>query len=76
MQRHLSYYFFSLTTDIYRVSQNPLVPAAKQGMGHAPGVRVHHDYFASGCLSIPFCSQLMATLKEGDLWQMWEFIHI
>ena len=33
-------------------------------------------FFASGCLSIPFCLQLMATLKKGDQRQMWEFIRV
>ena len=74
MQRHLSYYFFSLTTDIYRESQNPLVPAAKQGMGNEPGVRVHYFCFWLSINSLS--SQLMATLKKGDQWQMWEFIRI
>ena len=61
-----------------RVSQNPQVPAAQQGAdGQSPGVRVQlFIYFASGCLLIPFRLQLMATLKEGDQWQMWEFIPI
>ena len=31
-------------------------------------------FFASGCLSIIFRLQSMAILKEGDHWQMWEFI--
>ena len=59
-----------------RSSRNPRVPAAQQDMGNAPGVRVHYFFFASGCLSILFCLQLMATLKEGDRWQMWEFIRM
>ena len=65
-QRDLSYYFFSLTTDINRASKNPQVPT---------GVRVLF-FFASGCLSIPFGVQFlrMATLKEGNERQMWEFI--
>ena len=76
MQRHLSYYFFSLTTDINGVCQNPRVPAAERSMTiTAPGVRAH-CFFASGCLSIPFRLQSMATLEEGDQWQMWEFIRI
>ena len=77
MQRHLSYYYFSLTTDMNRVSQNPRVPTAQRDMvtGCAPGVRVHY-FFASGCLSIPFRLQVMATLEEGDQLQMWEFIRI
>ena len=75
MQRHLSYYSFSLTTDINRVYVNPRVPAARSQLfvRNVIGVRVHL-LFASGCLSIPFCLQSMATLKEGDQLQMWEFI--
>ena len=74
MQRHLLY---SLTTDMDHFSPNPRVPAAQQGMNSScdPGVRIH--YFSTPCcLSIPFRLQLMATLKEGDQWQMWEFIRI
>ena len=69
--------FFSLTTDIYRVSQNPLVPAApqKQGRYNDPGVRVHYILLLA-VLSIPFRLQSMATLEEGNEWQMWEFIRI
>ena len=70
------YYFSSLTADMNRVSQNPQVPAAQRGAdGQSPGVRVLF-FFASGCLSNPFRLQVMATLKEGDPWQMWEFIRI
>ena len=75
---HFSYYFFSLTTDLNRASQNPRVPVSALGKDdNNPGVRVHY-LFTSGCLSILFHLewQLMATLKEGDLWQMWEFIRI
>ena len=40
---HLSYYSFSLTTDISRVSQSPLVPALLESnrKSDVPGVRVH-----------------------------------
>ena len=47
MQYHLSHYFSSLTTDMNRDSQNPLVPEAhggklKSGQSvYVPGVRVH-----------------------------------
>ena len=71
-------FFFSLTTDINRVSPNPLVPAAeqqKQRPYNSPGVRIH-NFFASGCKSIPFRLQTMATLSEGDHWQTWEFIRV
>ena len=78
IQRHI-YYFFSLTTDVNRSSQNPRVPAAQSSVtGCIPGVRVHY-IFASGCLfklQIPFRLQLMATLNEGDKRQMWEFIRV
>ena len=35
--------YFSLTTDMSRVSQNLRVPAAQEShlIGHSPGVRVH-----------------------------------
>ena len=33
-------------------------------------------FLISGFLSIPFRLQGMATLKEGNQWQMWEFIRI
>ena len=70
-------FLFSLTTDINRVSQNPLVPALlqKPNRRNDPGVRVDF-FFASGCLSITFRLQTMATLKEGDQRQMWEFIRV
>ena len=75
MQYHLSYYFFSLTTDMNCSGQNPQVPAVKiYKSNYEPGVRVHFFFF---WLSVnPFCLQSMATLKEGDQSQMWEFIPI
>ena len=60
-----------------RIPQNPRVPTAQPSRHDnetVPGVRPL--FFASGCLSIPFRLQSMATLKEGDQWQMWEFIRI
>ena len=76
MQRHLSYYVFSLTTIINLVSQNARVTAAAPQTGDfIRGMRVYY-YFASGCLSIPFRPQSVATLKKGDQWQIWEFIRI
>ena len=54
---HLSYCFFSLTTDTNRVSQNPLVPAAPQKLNNNfndPGVGV--DLFLLLVVSIPFIS--------------------
>ena len=77
IQRHI-YYFFSLTTDVNRSSQNPRVPAAQSRVNDCiPGVRVHY-IFASGCLFklIHFRLQSMATLNEGDQYQMWEFIRV
>ena len=65
---------FSLTTNMDRVSQNPRVPAAHPDRHYtAPGVRVHYFLLLVVC---QFSFQLMATLKEGDKWQMWEFIRI
>ena len=60
-----------------RDSQNPRVPASQPGRDESddlniPGVRVHL-FFAFGPLLISFRLQLMATLKEGDQCQMWEF---
>ena len=80
MQRHLSYYIFSLTMDMNPVSRNPRVRAAQPFSGgsgslNAPEVRVYY-FYTSSCLPIPFCLQSMATLIEGDHWQMWEFIRI
>ena len=72
---HLSYYSFSLTTDILRVSKNPQVPAVQRVDYLGYGVRVH------SIIRLAFCQfslrhQTMATLKEGDRLQMWEFIRI
>ena len=80
MQRHLPYYFSSLTTDMNRFSENPrvlTVPQKGMPIDLETGVRIH-CFFASSCLSIPFRlqSRLMATLKEGDPWQIWEFIPV
>ena len=68
--------FFSLTTDpdMNRNSQNPQVPVARS-TSIIPGVRVIF-FITSGCLSISFRLQEMTTLKEGDQWQMWEFIPV
>ena len=40
-KHHLSYYFFSLTTDMNRFCQNPRVPAAQRVDYGGSGVRVH-----------------------------------
>ena len=55
LERHLSYYFFSLTTNINCDSQNARVPVAQRDIcdQSAPGVRIHF-FFTPGCLSIPF----------------------
>ena len=45
MQHHLSFYFFSLTTDMNSLSQNTRVPAAHEGNTHDPGVGVHFFCF-------------------------------
>ena len=78
MQSHLSYCFYSLTTDINPASQNPRVLSSQPGRNQSDalnvsGVRVYY-YFSSGCLSIRFHLQLMATLKVGDKLQMWAFM--
>ena len=52
MQRHFLYYFFSLTTDINRVSQNPRVPVSALGKDdNKPGVRVHYFLLLAVCQS-------------------------
>ena len=60
MQRHLSYNFFSLTTDINSVSQNPLVPVAAQVPAtmyyNEPGVRVDYICLPAIC-QFPFVSR-------------------
>ena len=61
MQRHLSYYFCSLTTDMNRVtvSQNPPVPTARPSRHDSVegwrGVRVHYFLLLAVCQS-PFVS--------------------
>jgi hypothetical protein len=78
MQRHFSYYFFSLTSDKSRLPQVATMQPNRdrsQPPNSVHGVRVCF-IFASGCLSIPFHLQSLATLEEGNEWQMWEFIRI
>ena len=79
MQHQLSHYFSSLTTDKNHDCQNPRAPVTSKGnlkdFFDFPGVRVHF-FFAVFYFSIPFRLQSMATLKESDFKQMWEFIHI
>jgi hypothetical protein len=61
------------------LSKNPRVPAAQPAVvdnWSVPGVRVHYYFLLLVFLSIPFRLQSMAPLKEGDQWQMWEFIRI
>ena len=45
----LSYYFFSLTTDMNLASRNPRVPAAQPNMVNTPGVRVHYYLLLAVC---------------------------
>ena len=59
-----------------RVSENPRVPMVEQREANLGGPGVCPLFFISGFLSISFRLQGMATLKEGDQWQMWEFIRI
>ena len=69
--------FFSITTVTEGSrAQNPRVVTVQDSKGnHILGVRVHY-FFTSGYLTISFRLQSMATLKEGDHWQMWEFIPV
>ena len=67
-------FFFSLTTDVNRVSLNPKVPVAL-GIRGDYGVRVHYLLLQAFC-QFSLRRQTMATLKEGDQLQMWEFIRI
>ena len=67
--------FFSLTTYTNPYHPNPRVPAVQNGKGGVYGVRVHF-FLAFGYLSIPFRLQSVDELKEGDQWQMWEFIRV
>ena len=53
---------------------NPQVPVALGKRGDY-GVRVHYFLLPAFCQFSIRC-QTMATLKEGDQLQMWEFIRI
>ena len=67
--------FFSLTTDVNGVSQNPRVLSNPPDcVYNIKVVRVPFSF----CfwLSISFRLQSMDILKEGDHWQMWELIRI
>ena len=75
MQPHWSYYFFSLTTDVNRIYQNPVVPTVTQNWYNNIKVRAHFVLHPAVC-QFPIRLQSMVTLKEGDQWQMWEFIPI
>ena len=75
MQRICHTIFFSLTTDMNPIFQNPRVPAARPGIYKVPGVRVHFFLAAKLCQS-PIVSKSMAALVEDEHWQMWEFIRI
>ena len=57
MQRHLSFFFFSLTTDMNHVFQNSVVPALPQNPNkNDPGVRVDYFLFPAVC-QLPFVSR-------------------
>ena len=60
-----------------RDTRNPRVPAV-QPKKDSHEVRVHPPFFffaLYGCISNSLSfPKLMATLKEGDRWQMWEFV--
>ena len=56
-------------------SQNPRVPAVKLGNNNAPGVCVHYFLLLTVC-HVNSLFQIMATLEEGNYWQMWEFIRL
>ena len=68
-QYHLSYCFFSLTTDVNFVSLNPQVPTAQRLDHDGPGVSVH---FIISCLwfcdsvRIDFFSHMKMILSPGD----------
>ena len=69
-------FFFSLTTDLNHASLNPRVPAAQPGSSeNARGVRVHYFLLLTDC-HVNSRLQKMATLEEGNQWQMWEFIRV
>jgi hypothetical protein len=69
--------FFSLTTDMNRASQNLRVPAVQRDTYGVPGVCACSFFFLLlADLLIPFRLQSMATLKEDDQLQMWEFIRV
>ena len=55
-RHHLSYYFFSLTTDINRASKNPRVPAAQ------PDSDKHDDKYVLGVRVLFFCFWLSVNL--------------
>ena len=56
-------------------SQNPRVPAMQPGKGIATSVRVHYFLFPTDC-HVNSRLQMMATLEDGNYWQMWEFIRL
>ena len=57
-------------------SKRPRVPVAQPGeVYNARGVSLYF-IFASGCPLIPFFSKFTTPLREGNQWQMWEFIRI
>ena len=58
---HLSYYFFSLTTDINRASKNPRVPAAK------PDSDKHDDKYVLGVRVFFFCFRLSVNFLSSPV---------
>ena len=62
-QGHLSFYFFSLTTDINRASKNPRVPAAQ------PGSDKHDDDYVLG-VRVPFLL-LLAVSRSPFVSSQW-----
>ena len=61
-QRHFSYYFFSLTTDINRASKNPRVPAAQ------PDSDKHDDKYVLGVRVLFFCFWLSVNLLSSPVY--------
>ena len=64
MQHHFSYYFFSLTLDIDRASENPVVLMAPSisRAPYDPGVRIH---FIPLWLSVNSISSPVNGYSEG-----------
>ena len=75
MQRYSSYIFSVLPRTLNRVSRNLRVPSALRVNHGDPGVRVHFfSLLAQAVFQFPLSP--VNTLKEGEQFQMWEFISI